>query len=481
MEGAQVATMIIEGERVGAASGQTYQVVNPATGEVVEDVPSGSAEDVDRAARAAEKAQRAWGRLPANERARILHRAAAHVLDRAEEIAPVLTAEQGKTILESRIEARRFAENIAWFADLADKVHGEYVTLPDVSAYGLVVRKPIGVCGAIVPWNFPLTLAANKVAPAIAAGNAVVLKPSSTTPLATLRCVEALIEGGLPEGVVNVVLGPGTGEAIVTHPLIRKVALTGSTPTGRKVMAAAAPLLKKVVLELGGSDPCIVLDDADLDEAAKAISVGRFFNCGQACLAIKRLYVQEGVFDALLDRLVARAAKLKPGNGMDRDTRMGPMHSQEQRAEVEAQVQDAVDRGARVVFGGGRPEGPEYERGHFINPVILTDVPDDSRMVTEEVFGPALPVMRIRDLDEGLARANDSPFGLGSSIWTSSMKAAHRAVQELDAGYTWVNALQIAHDELPFGGTKESGFGKEHGLEAFYQYTEQKSVVYGQV
>jgi succinate-semialdehyde dehydrogenase/glutarate-semialdehyde dehydrogenase len=317
------------------------------------------------------------------------------------------------------------------------------------------------------------------VAPSVAAGNAVVLKPSSTTPLATLRCIEALIEGGLPEGVVNVVLGPGTGEAIVTHPLIRKVALTGSTPTGKKVAEAAAPLLKKVVLELGGSDPCVVLDDANLDEAAKAISIGRFFNCGQACLAIKRLYVQEGVFDALLERLVERARKLKPGNGMERESRMGPMHSETQRAEVEAQVQDAIQRGARVVFGGGRPEGPGYEKGYFINPTILVDVPDDSRMVTEEVFGPALPVMRIKDLDEGLRRANASPFGLGSSIWTSNMAAAHRGVQELEAGYTWVNALQVAHDELPFGGTKQSGYGKEHGIEAYYQYTEQKSVVYG--
>jgi acyl-CoA reductase-like NAD-dependent aldehyde dehydrogenase len=473
--------MIIEGERVGAASGQTYQVLNPATGEVVEDVPSGGAEDVDRAARAAERAQRPWAKLPPAERARILHEAAAHMLGKVEEIAPVLTAEQGKTILESRIEARRFGENIAWFADLADKIHGEHVSLPDTSTYGLVLRRPIGVTGAIVPWNFPLTLAANKVAPAIAAGNTVVLKPSSTTPLATLRCIEALIEGGLPEGVVNVVLGQGTGEAIVTHPLIRKVALTGSTPTGKKVMAAAAPFLKKVVLELGGSDPCIVLDDADLDEAAKAISVGRFFNCGQACLAVKRLYVQEGVHDALLEKLIARARRLKPGNGMERDSRMGPMHTGTQRAEVEAQVQDAVDRGATVVFGGGRPEGAAYERGHFVNPTILTDVPDDARVWTEEVFGPALPVRRIRDLDEGLELANRSVFGLGSSIWTSDMRAAYRGVQELEAGYTWVNALQIAHDELPFGGTKESGFGKEHGLEAFHQYTEQKSVVYGLV
>jgi acyl-CoA reductase-like NAD-dependent aldehyde dehydrogenase len=476
-----LATMIIEGDRVGAASGQTYQVVNPATGEVVEEVPSGGAEDVDRAARAAQKAQRAWAALVPAQRARILHEAAAHMLEKVEEIAPVLTAEQGKTILESRIEARRFGENIAWFADLADKIHGEHVTLPDATTYGLVQRRPIGVTGAIVPWNFPLTLAANKVAPAIAAGNTVVLKPASTTPLSTLRCIEALIEGGLPEGVVNVVLGQGTGEAIVTHPLIRKVALTGSTPTGKKVMAAAAPFLKKVVLELGGSDPCIVLDDADLDEAAKAISVGRFFNCGQACLAVKRLYVQEGVYDALLEKLVARARRLKPGNGMDRDTRMGPMHTASQRAEVEAQVQDAIGRGATVVFGGGRPEGAEYERGHFINPSILADVSDDARVWTEEVFGPALPVRRIRDLDEGLELANRSEFGLGSSIWTASMKAARRAVDELEAGYTWVNALQIAHDELPFGGTKQSGFGKEHGLEAFYQYTEQKSVVYGLV
>jgi acyl-CoA reductase-like NAD-dependent aldehyde dehydrogenase len=476
-----MATMIIEGERVGAVSGETYQVKDPATGEVVDEVPKGGPEDVDRAARAAEKAQRTWGRLSGAERRRILHRAAEHMLSKVDEIAPILTREQGKTLLESRIEARRFGENIAWYGDLADKVHGEYVSLPDTGAFGLVLRRPIGVTGAIVPWNFPLTLAANKIAPSVAAGNCVVLKPATTTPLSTLKCVEALIEGGLPEGVVNVVLGSATGEAIVTHPLIRKVALTGSTPTGKRVMAAAAPHLKKVTLELGGSDPCIVLDDADLDAAAKAISTGRFFNCGQACLAIKRLYVQEGVFDALLERLVERARKLKPGHGLDPATRMGPMHTETQRAEVEAQVQDALERGARIVYGGGRPEGPGYASGHFLNPTILVDVPDDSRMVTEEVFGPALPVMRIKDLDEGIARANATNFGLGSSIWTSSMKAAHRAVRELEAGYTWVNALQVAHDELPFGGTKESGFGKEHGLEAFYQYTEQKSVVYGEL
>jgi succinate-semialdehyde dehydrogenase/glutarate-semialdehyde dehydrogenase len=307
----------------------------------------------------------------------------------------------------------------------------------------------------------------------------VVLKPSTTTPLATLACIQALIEGGLPEGVVNVVLGSGTNEAIVKHPLIKKIALTGSTPTGKKVMAAAADGLKKVTLELGGSDPCVVLDDADLEAAAKAISVGRFFNCGQACLAIKRLYVQEGVYDELLEKLVARASKLKPGNGMDKDSRMGPMHTETQRAEVESQLADALDRGGTAAFGGGRPEGDGYDKGNFINPTILVDVPEDARVWKEEVFGPVLPVMRIKDLDEGIRRGNDSIYGLGSSIWTASMAAANRAINELEAGYTWVNALQIAHDELPFGGTKQSGFGKEHGLEAFHQYTEQKSVVIG--
>src|SRR5438477_3149044 len=474
-----MATMIIEGDRTKAASGKTYEVRNPATGEVVDEVPAGGAADVDKAAQAAAKAFPSWSKLAPAKRAEILHKAARHMLGKVEEIAPILSKEQGKTLLESRLEAQRFGENIAWFADLADKIHGDYVTLPDTSSYGLVVRRPIGVCGAIVPWNFPLTLAANKVAPAIAAGNCVVLKPSSTTPLATLKCIEALIEGGLPEGVVNVVLGQSTGNAIVTHPDIRKVALTGSTPTGKKVMAAAAPFLKKVVLELGGSDPCIVLDDADLDEAAKAISVGRFFNCGQACLAIKRLYVQEGAYDALVEKLVARAAKLKPGNGMDKDTRMGPMHTESQRAEVESQLQDALDQGAKVAFGGGRPEGDGYEPGNFINPTILVDVPDGARVWLEEVFGPVLPVRRIKDLDEGIRLGNDSIYGLGSSVWTASMGAANRAINELEAGYTWVNALQIAHDELPFGGTKQSGFGKEHGLEAFLQYTEQKSVVIG--
>src|SRR4030081_1535106 len=254
-----MATMIIEGLRTKAASGKTYEVRNPATGEVVDKVPAGGPADVDKAAQAAAKAFQTWSKLPNNKRAEVMNKAARHTPRKVEEIATILTKEQGKTILESRIEALRFGENIAWFADLADKIHGAHVALPDTTTYGLVVRKPIGVVRAIVPGNFPLTLAANKVAPAIAAGNTVVLKPASSTPLSTLACIEALMEGGLPEGVINVVLGQATGEAMVEHPLIRKIALTGSTPTGKRVMAKAAEQLKNIPPGLGGSDPSTLL------------------------------------------------------------------------------------------------------------------------------------------------------------------------------------------------------------------------------
>src|SRR3981081_43785 len=352
-----MATMIIEAQVSQAASGETYDVVTPATGEVVDAGPAGGPEDVDRAAKAAAKAQEGWGRLAPAERARILHKAAAFAHTKVEEIAPILTREQGKTLLESKIEAERFADNIAWFADLADKVHGEHVNLASTKLTGLVVRRPIGVTGAIVPWNFPLTLAANKIAPSIAAGNCVVLKPASTTPLSTIACIQALIDGGLPGGGVNDVLGTGTGDAIVVHPLIRKIGLTGSTPTGKKVMARAAEQLKKLTLELGGSDPCIVLADADLDAAAAGVGVGRVVNGGPAGLATKLIFVEESVFDAFVEKLSAQAAKMKPGNGLDPASRMGPMHSSTQRDEVEAQVKDALEKGARIGPGGGRAGG----------------------------------------------------------------------------------------------------------------------------
>jgi succinate-semialdehyde dehydrogenase/glutarate-semialdehyde dehydrogenase len=403
------------------------------------------------------------------------------VREKLEEVAQLLTSEQGKPIRDSRIEAERFVENIEIYAGMikGGVLSGRQVPLPSHNAIGMVVRKPIGVVGAIIPWNFPLTLMANKIAPAMAVGNTVVVKPASTTPLATLRLAELMAEGGLPPGVLNVVTGPGSvvGEEIIRHPRVRKIGFTGETGTGIQVARSAAAELKHVTLELGGSDAAIVCDDADIDLAARTIAIGRFFNAGQACLSVKRVFVFESVADEFIEKVAARAKRLKLGSGTDTTAQMGPMHSEKQRAEIESQLADAVERGGTVVAGGKRPEGEGFSKGFYFEPTVVTNVPEDARVWTEETFGPLLPIMRVKDLDEALERANSSEYGLGSSIFTRDMTKAQRAIDELEAGYTWVNAVQIAHDELPFGGTKHSGYGKEHGTEVLDYYTEQKSVV----
>jgi len=457
------------------------EVRNPANGEVVDRVPKADAEDTRRAIDAAAVAFPSWSKLPPSKRSDILMSAAHRVKERLNDVAQLLTSEQGKPIRDSRIETSRFAENIEIYAGLVKggALAGKHVPLPSQNAQGLVVRRPIGVVGAIIPWNFPLTLLANKIAPALAVGNTVVAKPASTTPLSTLRLAELMLEGGLPAGVLNIVTGPGSvvGDEIIRNPLVRKIGFTGETGTGKQVARSAADELKHVTLELGGSDPAIVCADADLELAARNIAIGRFFNAGQACLAIKRVFVEDSVADSLIEKVAARARRLKLGTGTDADAQMGPLHTEKQRAEIEAQLEDAVALGGRVVAGGRRPAGAEFSHGYYFEPTVVVDVPEGARVWTEETFGPLLPIMRVRDLDEALARANSSEYGLGSSIFTRDMAKAQRAIDELEAGYTWVNAVQIAHDELPFGGTKHSGYGKEHGTEVLDYYTEQKSVV----
>jgi acyl-CoA reductase-like NAD-dependent aldehyde dehydrogenase len=476
-----MAQMLINGERVAAASGATTDVRNPATGAVVDTVPRADASDTRRAIDAASAAFATWSKAAPHKRAQMLMRASANVRANLEQVASLLTGEQGKPIRDSRIEAERFADNIEIYAGLVagGALSGKHVPLPAQKAMGLVVRRPIGVVGAIIPWNFPLTLMANKIAPAMAVGNTVVVKPASTTPLATLRLAELMLEGGLPAGVLNVVTGPGgvVGEELIRNPLVRKIGFTGETRTGIQVARSAAEELKHVTLELGGSDAAIVCDDADLDVAARNVAIGRFFNAGQACLAIKRLYVFDSVADDFITRIAARAKRLKLGSGTDESAQMGPLHTEKQRDEIESQLADAVARGGRVVAGGQRPTGAEFETGWYFEPTVVVDVPEGARVWTEETFGPLLPIMRVRDLDEAIAHANSSEYGLGSSIFTRDMARAQRAIDELEAGYTWVNAVQIAHDELPFGGTKHSGYGKEHGTEVLDYYTEQKSVV----
>ncbi len=478
--------MLIGGERVGSESGRAYEVCNPATGELVDRVPLGTAQDVDQAVDAAESAFGAWAETSAEDRGVALANACELLKDHAAEIAQLLTAEQGKTLFEANLEIHHLVHGLEFYAGLASKTRGSYVPLPQKGAYGLVVRQPIGVCAGIVPWNFPLTLMGTKVGPALAAGNTIVIKPASTTPLATLRAVEliqqAVYAGGkgkLPPGAVNVVTGTGAevGEALLAHPRVRRIAFTGSTEVGRHVMEVAGPQIKRVTLELGGSDPMIVCEDADVATAAKMADTGRYFNCGQMCLGVKRLFVHDSVYEAFVGQLRGILEKKTVGPGTEKSSRMGPLHLAFQRQEIEEQVEDARSRGASVTVGGARPSGDAFDRGNYYLPTLIEDAPWDSRVVREEVFGPVLPVFRFSDLDEAIDRANDTIYGLGSSIWTRDLVKANRAIERLQAGNVWVNSLHYGYDELPFGGVKASGLGREHGPEALDYYLETKGVV----
>ncbi len=474
-----MAEMFIDGRFVAFPHLERLAVTDPATGEVLDTIPLAGPEEVDAAVQAAYRAFPAWWDTPAARRGEILHEAARAVAAHLEELARSLTREQGKPIREARLELRRFVHTLEHYAGLAKNIRGGYVPNLDEGAYGLVLKRPVGVVAAIVPWNFPTTLLGNKLGPALVTGNTVVAKPAETTPLTTLRIAELMHQAGLPAGVFNVITGTGpvAGEALVRHPLVRKVAFTGSTAVGKRIMALAAEGIKRVTLELGGSDPMIVCDDADLDAAASAASVGRFFNCGQACVATKRLFVFERVADAFLEKLLAKVARLRVGPGLDEGVHMGPLHTARQREIIEEQVLDALDHGARLLTGGRRPEGEIYRRGHFYLPTVLLEPDPTSRVAREEVFGPVLPVWRVKDLEEAITRANDSPYGLGASVWTRDLARASYAAERLEAGYIWLNAVNRIYDELPFGGLKQSGFGKEHGPEALEYYLETKSVV----
>jgi acyl-CoA reductase-like NAD-dependent aldehyde dehydrogenase len=452
---------------------------NPASGEEIARVPRHGADDAAEAVARAADAFPTWWETPAAKRGELLHEAAQAVLAARDELSLQLTLEQGKPLREARIEITRFVHTLEHYVGLAKNLRGGYVPNLDVQTHGLVLKRPLGVVVAIVPWNFPTTLLGNKLGPALVCGNVIVAKPAETTPLTTLRIAELMREHGLPENVFQVATGKGSvlGEALVTDPRVAKVAFTGSTPVGKHVAELAARGVKRVTLELGGSDPMIVLDDADVDSAVSAASVGRFFNCGQACLAVKRLYVHEAIADEFVEKLVRKAQRLSVGPGTAEGTTIGPLHSEEQRATVEDQVESTLAGGGEVLVGGRRPLGDEYANGWFYEPTLILEPPHDSKLATQEVFGPALPIWRIQGLEEGISRANASDFGLGSSVWTRDLTAATVAAEKLEAGYTWINSSQIVYDELPFGGFGESGIGKEHGIEALDYYQEAKAVV----
>jgi succinate-semialdehyde dehydrogenase/glutarate-semialdehyde dehydrogenase len=476
--------MLIGGEWRAAAAEEQLEVVNPATEEVVDRVPAGTREDVDLAVATAKRAFPDWSATDVEKRAAILAKAADLIHEHAKELSATLTAEQGKPLAEATGEVNHLAHGVRFYAEAATKVRGAYQDLPSTlgPAYGLVIRRPMGVCAAITPYNFPLTLLGTKVAPALASGNTVVAKPAATTPLASLRVAQLFSEAGVPDGVLNVVTGRGSeiGDALVSHPDVRRIAFTGSTSVGRRVAALAAPELKRLSLELGGSDPVIVCADADVDAAVKAVIIGRYWNAGQACLGCKRVFVHDSVYDAFVSQLVERVGRYEPGDGTVKaekpKLRMGPIHTRAGRDELIEQIEDGVSSGGELLIGGSAGQG---DKGHFLEPAVIAEPADGSRLMTEEVFGPVLPVFRFSDFDDALRRANDTPYGLGSSLWTHDARLIHRAAQEIEAGMTWVNQIHYGYDELPFGGMKASGFGKEHGVEALDSYVELKSVVVG--
>ncbi len=480
--------MFINGAWAEAQSGKTVEVKNPANGTVVDHVPLGSRADAKAAIAAAAAAFPAWAETSPDERAELIFKGIEKVREKVNELAATLSAEQGKPVFEAQGEIKHFLHGMTFYAGLASKIRGAHVPLPPEMgkhSYGLVIKRPVGVCAAIVPWNFPITLMGTKLGPALIAGNTIVVKPASTTPLTTIKIIGLLNEAGFPAGVLNVVTGPGreVGEELLENPAVRRIAFTGESGTGKRVMQVAGPQFKRITLELGGSDPMIVMPDADVKKAVTGALIGRYWNCGQACLAVKRLYLHESIHDEFVKALVEKVSAYEVGDPTSRPekpkVRMGPLHTAAQRDEIESQLKDAVAKGAKVLTGGKRPADGALSGGHYFEPAVVTGCPHDARLVQEEVFGPVLPVFKIKDLDEAIRLANDNAFGLGSSIWTQNLTWSNRAIREIQAGVTWVNQIHYGYDELPFGGVKASGIGHEHGPEAVDYYLETKGAVFG--
>ena len=470
--------LLINNEWRAAASGQTMDVVNPATEEVIASVASAGKDDLDAAVAAARAALTGpWGTMSARERGRLVRKLGDRLLERADEVARLETLHNGKPISESRhVEIPAAAECLEYYGGWSDKVMGE--TIPVKGNYlTYTLREPIGVVAAIVPWNFPLLLAVWKVAPALACGNTVVLKPASQTPLTALALGEIAVEAGLPPGVLNVLTGPGStlGQAIVEHPGIDKIAFTGDTSTGKGIMRGAAETLKKITLELGGKSPNIVFPDADIEAAIRGATIGIFYGKGEVCAAGSRLLVDRSIKAEFIDKLVARVKKMVPGDPMDPKTRFGALSSKKQLETVLRYVESGKKEGATLVAGGERAD-IGTGKGYFVQPTVFADVQPAMTISREEIFGPVLAAIEFADIDEAIARANDTPYGLAAGIWTRDIKKAHYVARKLQAGTVWINTYNVYDTAAPFGGYKQSGFGREMSAHALEHYTQIKSV-----
>jgi betaine-aldehyde dehydrogenase len=468
--------LVIGGERVAAAEGRTFDVVNPASATTMATVAEGGVEDVNRAVAAALRAYETWGALSPVTRGRRMHKFAGLVEEHAEELALLECRNVGMPISDARGQLGMIVDVIRYYAGAVDKFFGHTVPV-ERDGVALTFREPIGVVGLITPWNFPLNIANWKMAPALAAGNTVVLKPASLTPLSVLRYAELAVEAGIPEGALNVVPGPGgtVGAALVEHPDVGKIGFTGSTEVGAGIARQAAATIKRVTLELGGKSACIVFADADLEKVGRMAPYAVFENCGQDCCARSRLIVEESAKDELLERYAATAAGLRVGMPEDDGTEIGPLISASQRETVEGYVRSGIDEGASVVAGGERPGG-DLEAGFFYRPTVLDGVTNDMRVAREEIFGPVVSVIAFRDEAAAIRIANDTPYGLSGSLWTRDGARQLRVARAMRTGVLGVNSNSSVFPQTPFGGYKQSGVGKELGMHALEHNTELKSV-----
>jgi betaine-aldehyde dehydrogenase len=458
------------------AAGRPLEVRYPATGEVIARINEATFASIEAAVAAAAEGFAVWRATAPAARARVLRRAADLIRADARALAELETLDTGKPISETEVaDWPSGADALEWFAALAATLSGEATDLGGDFAY--TRREPLGICLGIGAWNYPSQIACWKAAPALACGNAMIFKPSEATPLGALRLAAILAEAGLPAGVFNVLQGGGdVGAALAAHPSIAKVSVTGSVPTGHKVYAAAAEGLKAVTLELGGKSPLLVFDDADLDDAVGGAMLGNFYSAGQVCSNATRVFVQTGARDAFLDRLLARTEKIVMGDPMDPGVTMGPLISDTQGRRVMDFIETGRSEGARLLCGGDRPSIQGFDGGFFVAPTVFADVTDDMTIAKEEIFGPVMSVLTFDSEDEAVARANATPYGLAAGVFTRDLARAHRVIARLEAGTTWINAYNLTPVEMPFGGVKESGLGRENGRAALDHWSRIKSV-----
>jgi succinate-semialdehyde dehydrogenase/glutarate-semialdehyde dehydrogenase len=453
----------------------TFSVEDPATGETLVDVADASEDDAKAALDAAAAAGPEWAAHPPRERGEILRRAFEAIIANADELALLMTLEMGKPLKESKAEVAYGAEFLRWFSEQAVRIEGRYATSPNGQGRLLTMQQPVGPCLLITPWNFPLAMGTRKVGPAIAAGCTMVVKPAQLTPLSMLMLAKVLEDAGLPKGVLNLVTASSSGETmspLIADPRLRKLSFTGSTEVGKKLMAQASDNLLRLSMELGGNAPFIVFDDADIDSAVQGAVIAKMRNIGEACTAANRFHVAGSVADEFAEKLANKLGSMKVGRGTDDSVEVGPLIDDNQRSKVSELVEDAVGRGAKALVGGHARDGA----GYFYDPTVLTDVPDDARLLSEEIFGPVAPVKGFGDEDEAIAAANDTEYGLVAYVYTSNLKRALRVCEKLETGMVGLNQGMVSNAAAPFGGIKQSGFGREGGPEGIEEYLETKYV-----